>query len=62
MILKSKLNGRNKCIAMNTWVVTIFRYGAGNLDWKGCELKSVDRTTRKTITKYGALHPKSDVG
>ena len=61
LILKSKLNGRNKITAMNTWAVAIFRYGAGILDWKGCELKSVDRTTRKTMTMYGAFHPKSDV-
>ena len=61
LILKSKLNGRNKITAMNTWAVAIFRYGAGILDWKGCELKSLDRTTRKTMTMYGAFHPKSDV-
>ena len=61
LILKSKLNGRNKITAMNTWAVAIFRYGAGILDWKGCELKSVDRTTRKTMTMYGVFHPKSDV-
>ena len=61
LILKSKLNGRNKITAMNTWAVAIFRYGAGILEWKGCELKSLDRTTRKTMTMYGAFHPKSDV-
>ena len=61
LILKSKLNGRNKITAMNTWAVAIFRYGAGILEWKGCELKSLGRTTRKTMTMYGAFHPKSDV-
>ena len=61
LILKSKLNGRNKITAMNTWAVAIFRYGAGILEWKGCELKSLDRTTRKIMTMYGAFHPKSDV-
>ena len=29
LILKSKLNGRNKVTAINTWAVAIFRYGAG---------------------------------
>ena len=61
LIHKSKLNGRNKITAMNTRAVAIFRYGAGILEWKGCELKSLDRTTRKTMTMYGAFHPKSDV-
>jgi len=61
LILKSKLNGKDIITAMNTWAVAIFRYGAGILDWKESELKSVDRTTRKTMTIYGAFHPKSDV-
>ena len=29
LILKSKLNGRNKVTVVNTWTVEIFRYGAG---------------------------------
>ena len=41
--------------------MTVFRYGAGILQWKESELKDVDRKSRKTITAYGALHPKSDV-
>ena len=27
LILKSKLNGKNKVTAKNTWAVAIFRYG-----------------------------------
>ena len=34
LILKSKLEGRNKITAINTWAVAIFRYGAGLIDWK----------------------------
>ena len=41
--------------------MTVFRSGAGILQWKESELKDVDRKSRKTITAYGALHPKSDV-
>ena len=59
LILKSKLNGRNKITAINTWAVAVFRYGAGILEWKESELKNVDRKSRKMM--YGALHPKSDV-
>ena len=40
--------------------VAVFRYGAGILQWKESELKNVDRKSRKTMTMYGALHPKSD--
>ena len=29
MVLKSKLNGKNKIQAINTWAVAVIRYGAG---------------------------------
>ena len=61
LILKSKLNGRNKVTAINTWAVAIFRYGAGIIQWKAGELNDLDRKSRKTMTMYGRLHPKSDV-
>ena len=61
MILKSKLNGRNKVKAINTWAGAIFRYGAGIIQWKASELKDLNRKSRKTMTMYGGLHPKSDV-
>ena len=61
LILKSKLNGRNKVTAINTWAVAIFRYGAGIIHWKAGELKDLDRKSRKTMTMYRGLHPKSDV-
>ena len=61
LALKSKLNRKNKITAINAWTVVIFRYGAGILQWKESELKDVDRKSRKTMTIYGALYPKSDV-
>ena len=61
MILKSKLNEKNKITAIHSWAVAICRYGAEVIDWKESELKSVDRKTRKTLTMYGAMHPKGDV-
>ena len=33
LILRSKLNERNKIKAINTWAVAIMRYGAGVLEW-----------------------------
>ena len=60
-ILKSKLNGRNKVTAINTWAVAIFRYGTGIIQWRASELKDLGRKSRKTMTMYGGLHPKREV-
>ena len=61
MVLKTKLNGKNKITAINAWAVAVIRYGAGILQRKESELKDVDRKSKKTMTMYEALHPKSDV-
>ena len=61
LILRSKLNGGNKIMAVHTWVVSAMRYGVGILKWNRDELKSLDRMTRTFMTIYGALHPKRDV-
>ena len=61
MVLKSKLNGRNKIKAIKAWTVSVIKYRAGILQGKEIELKDVYMKSRKTITMYGALHPKSDV-
>ena len=50
LVLKSKLNARNKITAINAWAVAVFRYRAGILQWKESELKDVDRKSRKTMT------------
>ena len=61
LILKSKLNGRNKIMAVNTWAVSILRYGAGILRWNKKEIQEMDRKTRKFMTMNKELHPRSDV-
>ena len=61
LILKSKLNGKNKIQAINNWTVALLRYGAGIINWIVDELKKMDRTTTKTLTVYGAFHSKSDI-
>ena len=61
MTLKSKLNCKNKIQAINAWVVALLRKGAGIINWKVGELKKIDRATRKTLTMYVVLHPKSDI-
>ena len=60
LVLKSKLNGKNKILAFNTWAVPVLRYGAGIPKWTTTELKSLDRKSRKIMTMYGTFHPKSD--
>ena len=61
LILKSKLNGRNKIMTLNTWAVSILRYGAGILKWNKNELQEMDRKTRKFMTMDKEWHPRSDV-
>ena len=61
LILRLKLNGRNKIMEVNIWPVSIMRYGAGILKWNRDELKSLDRRIRTFMTMHGVLHPKSDV-
>ena len=46
---------------INTWAVSLLRYGAGVMTWRRHELQGMDRKTRKLLTMYGAFHPKSDV-
>ena len=61
LIMKSKLNGKNKIQAINAWAVAILKYRAGIINWKIDELKKMNRRTRKTLTMYGVLHPKRDI-
>ena len=58
LILKSKLNGRNKIMALTTWVVSTLRYGAEILKWNKNELQKMDRKTRKFSTVNKKLHPR----
>ena len=61
LVLKPKLNGKNKIMAINTWAVAVLSSSFRVLDWRKDELRAMDRTTRKLMTIHGALHPKSDV-
>ena len=49
LILKSKLNGRNKFQAINTWAVALLRNGAGVMTWRRHELQGMDRTTNEEV-------------
>ena len=41
LILKSKLNGRNKIMTLNTWAVSILSYGTGIPKWNKNELQEI---------------------
>lgn len=60
-ILKSKLNGGNVIMAINSRAVSTIRYGAGIIEWTKEELQGIDRKTRKLLTIYRAHHPQADV-
>ena len=45
LVLKSKLCGKNKIMASNTWAVAVLRYSAGVVEWRTDELKVLDRKT-----------------
>ena len=60
-ILKSKLNGGNIILAINSRVVSIVRYGTGIISWTKVKLEELDRRTRTLMTMCGAHHPKADV-
>ena len=59
--MKSRLNGKNKIKAKNTWAVSSIGYAAGIIIWTVAELDKMDRETRKTMTINKEFHPKSDV-
>ena len=57
----SKLNGKNKIKAINSWDEAIMKYGAGVLEWRFDELKDFTRKTQKLLRTHERLHPKIDV-
>jgi len=60
-VLSSYLNGHNKIIAINSYAIPVLRYSAGIISWTQSDLDEIDRKTRKLMTIYKGLHPKSDV-
>ena len=59
--MKSRLNGRSKIIAINTWAVYLMRYGAGIVKWTKSKLDEIDRKTRKALTLNKDFHPRCDI-
>ena len=60
-VWNSELNGSNKVIAYNTFVVVIFLPTIGILDWNKKEIKDLDVATRKIMSMSGSFHKACDV-
>ena len=58
-MLKSKLNGENIILAINSRAFSILNYEAGMVSWTEMELEELDQRTGKLMTMYGAHHPKA---
>ena len=61
LIMKCRLSGRNKIIAINKCAVSLMRYGTGIVKCTKRELDEIDRKIRKVLTLNKELHPRSDV-
>ena len=61
LIMKSRLNGRNKIIAIKTWTVSLMRCDASTVKWTRSELDEIDRKPRKVMPFNKELHPRRDV-
>lgn len=60
LVLKTKLNSKNKISAINSLAVPVPTYSFGIVDWRLDEIKDLDRRTRKMLTMHGIHHPKAD--
>ena len=61
LILSSQLCGNYKFKAINSFAFPVLRYSAAIVQWPVHTLKALDRQTRKLLTLFQGLHPKSDV-
>ena len=61
LIMKSRLNGGNKIIAINISAVSLIKYGTGIVKWTKSKLYDIDRKTRKAMTLNKELRLRSDV-
>ena len=61
LVMRSKLNSRNKIGALNTWATSLLRYGEGILNCRRTMLDEMDKKARKIMTINKELHAKSDI-
>ena len=56
-VLKSQLNEKNKCQAINTYALPVNRYPTGTITWPKEEIDGTDIKTRKLLTMQREFHP-----
>jgi hypothetical protein len=61
LILKSKLNARNKVTAIGALAVPVLRYSFGIINWRLEEIKQIVKKARKMLTVYKMHYPKADI-
>ena len=61
LILSSQLSGNCKFKAINVFALPVIRYTAAIIHWPVNFLKALDRQTRKVLSLFRGLHPRSDV-
>ena len=57
LVLKSKLNGKNKITAINAWAVAVLRHGAGILQCKKSELKDIGQEIKENNDNVWSVTP-----
>ena len=60
-VLFSKLKAGNVIKAINSWAEFLLPYSGRIVNWTKSEPTDLDRKTRKLLTIYGSLHPRSNV-
>ncbi|XP_030765533.1 uncharacterized protein LOC115889621 [Sitophilus oryzae] len=60
-LLNTKLNSKNLTRAINCWAIPTLSYSFGILKWSDTDLDELDKTTRRTLTKFRCLHPNSSI-
>src|SRR5215469_8887312 len=61
LVLRTKLNAKNKIEAVGSLAVPVLRHSFGIVNWFQGELQKLDRKTGKLLTIHGQHHPKADV-
>ncbi|XP_067944516.1 uncharacterized protein [Watersipora subatra] len=62
-VLKSKLTAGNLITTINTWAVSLYRYGAEIIQWVRAELQQLDKRMRKLMTMHkGRVYVERDQG
>jgi hypothetical protein len=61
-ILKTKLNGKNKIKATNTYAAPVLTFSFGIVKWTPTELENLQTKTKTLLTRYRFHHPRAATG